>query len=159
VIKFSLVCDRSHSFESWFANGAAYDEQAPRGRVECPVCGSSQVTKAIMAPAVASHRGKAIEGRVIEGKVIAPVPAKQVPAPLLDARQREIRAALGAMRTEIIANTVDVGSRFPEEARKIHDGESQDRPIRGEATVEEVHALIEEGVKIMPIPGAPEDMN
>ncbi len=159
MIRFSLACGSGHSFESWFANGAAYDEQAARGLVLCPVCGSSQVTKAIMAPALASRRAKAIEGEVIEGKVIAPLPPEQVPEALLDARQREIRAMLGAMRTEIIANTVDVGSRFPEEARKIHEGESQDRPIRGEATVEEVHALIEEGVKIMPIPAAPEDMN
>lgn len=196
MIKFSLVCDTAHAFESWFASGSAYDEQTERGLVHCPVCQSEKVTKAIMAPAIASHRrreledqalqsqalksqapqgeasrGAAVEGhaisgreqsRVIEGEIIAPsqpIAAEQMPPALLDAQQREIRAIIGAMRTEIMANTVDVGKSFPDEARKMHDGDSPERPIRGEATAEEIHALIEDGVKIIPVPPAPEELN
>ncbi len=150
MIKFSLVCDSGHAFESWFANGAAFDEQAGRDLVLCPVCGSAKVTKAIMAPAIASHRGRAIEGQVsesqiiqgraIEGEVIPPMPklpAPQMPPALLDAQSQAIRAMIGAMREKILTDTIDVGKSFPEEVRKMHDGESPERPIRGEATVEE----------------------
>jgi len=161
MIKFSLLCENSHGFESWFSNGAAYEQQAGLGRVECPVCGSNNVTKAIMAPAIATSRAEFARREIIEGEVIPPRPVLPVPAApdLLDAQQQEIRAMIGAMRTEILANTIDVGKSFPEEARKMHAGESPERPIRGEASIEEVHALIEDGVNIMPIPAAPEDLN
>ncbi len=172
MIKFSLVCEKSHAFESWFANGAAYEEQTLGGFVLCPVCGSAKVTKAIMAPAIASHRGRMIEGqvagsqiiegRVIEGEVIPPMPKQQtpqMPPALLDAQSQAIRAMIGAMRDKILTDTIDVGKSFPEEVRKMHDGESPERPIRGEATVEEAQALIEDGIKIMPVPAAPEELN
>ncbi len=166
MIKFSLICDSGHVFESWFANGAAYDQQAERGFVPCPVCGSGKVTKAIMAPAIASHRGHMIEGRagdtnVVEGEVIPPMPkqAPQVPPALLDAQSQAIRAMIGAMREKILANTIDVGKSFPEEVRKMHEGEAPEHPIRGEATLEEAQALIEDGIGIMPVPAAPEELN
>jgi hypothetical protein len=181
MIKFSLVCEGSHAFESWFANGAAFDEQAEGGLVLCPVCGSAKVTKAIMAPAIASHRGRAIEaqaeavqaqtgkviegqvinGKIMEGEVIPPQPGQmlQVPPALLDAQQRAVRAMIGAMREKILADTIDVGKDFPDEARKMHEGESPERPIRGEATAEEAQALVEDGIKIMAVPAAPEELN
>ena len=208
MIKFSLVCDSGHAFDSWFANGAAFDEQAEGGFVLCPVCGSERVTKAIMAPAITSRRGRAIEAqieaqaegmraaaaqaglgqaasaqagsghpgrpvvgpvvegrvmesRVIEGEMMPPGPSlmPQMPPTLLDAQQRAIRAMIGAVRAKILTDTIDVGKNFPEEARKMHDGESPERPIRGEATVQEAQALIEDGIKIMPVPAAPEELN
>jgi hypothetical protein len=161
MIKFSLVCDKGHEFESWFANGAAYDQQIARGHVNCPVCGSGQVTKAIMAPAIASGRGRMIKAQVSDGEILAPPTGDPAPPPavLLDDRNRELRALIGAVRSEILASTIDVGKSFPEEARKMHEGGSPVRPIRGEATAEEVHALIEEGVTIMPVPAAPEELN
>jgi hypothetical protein len=156
MIRFSLVCETGHTFESWFASGMAYDHQAGNGLVACPVCATSKVTKAIMAPAIALNRGTVIESNET---VPPPVtPATAAPA-LLDPRQRDVRAMIGAIRAQIISDTVDVGKSFPEEARKMHDGETPERPIRGEASIEEVHALIDEGVKIMPIPPAPEDLN
>lgn len=166
MIKFSLVCDSGHTFESWFANGAAYDQQTERGLVHCPVCNSGTVTKAIMAPAIASHLGREIEtraaeGRVIEGDIIPPQPAgnNALPPALLDEQQRAIRAMIGAVREKILTDTIDVGKNFPQEARKMHEGESPERPIRGEATVEEAHALIEDGIKIMAVPAAPDELN
>jgi hypothetical protein len=158
MIKFSLVCETGHTFESWFSSGAAYDHQAGNGLVACPVCGTSKVTKAIMAPALSSSRGKVIDHEEPSSPPQPAVPEDALPA-LLDPQHRDIRAVIGAMRAQILADTVDVGKSFPEEARKMHDGESPERPIRGEATIEEVHALIEDGVKILPVPAAPEDLN
>ena len=102
-----------------------------------------------------------MEGRVMEGEVIPPGPAQmpQVPPELLDAQQRAVRAMIGAVREKILTETIDVGKNFPDEARKMHDGESPERPIRGEATVEEAQSLIEDGIMIMAVPGAPEELN
>jgi hypothetical protein len=156
MIKYSLVCKDGHAFESWFASGMAYEEQNGRGFVECPVCRSSQVSKAIMAPAIASHLGSVVEHDILPPQPIMPIP---VPPALLDPQNREMREVMGAIRTQILADTVDVGKSFPEEARKMHDGEIPERPIRGEASAEEAHALIQDGVKIVPVPMAPEDLN
>lgn len=157
MIKFSLVCETGHTFESWFASGMAYDHQTGNSLVTCPVCGTSKVTKAIMAPAVAVSRGKVIESS--ETTPSRPVTPEHAESALIDAHHREVRAMIGAIRAQIISDTVDVGKSFPEEARKMHDGVTPERPIRGEASIEEVHALIEEGVKILPVPAAPEDLN
>jgi len=157
MIKFSLVCETGHTFESWFASGMAYDHQTGNGLVVCPACGTSKVTKAIMAPALSSSRTRVIGNEEPSPPQLA-APGAAPPA-LLDPQHLEIRAVLGAVRAQILADTIDVGKNFPEEARKIHGGESPERPIRGEATAEEVHALIEDGVKIVPIPAAPEDLN
>jgi hypothetical protein len=157
MIRYSLVCETGHTFESWFASGVAYDHQAGNGLVACPVCGTSKVTKAIMAPALSIGRGKVIDNE--EPSPPRPITPEDTPPALLDSQHRDIRAMIGAVRAQILADTVDVGKNFPQEARKMHDGESPERPIRGEATVEEVHALIEDGVKILPVPAAPEDLN
>jgi hypothetical protein len=158
MIRFSLVCEVGHTFESWFSSGAAYDHQTGNGLVVCPVCGSSKVIKAIMAPALSSSRGKVIDHEELSAPPRAAAPEDAPPA-LLDSQHRDLRAVIGSVRAQILADTIDVGKSFPEEARKMHDGESPERPIRGEATAAEVHALIEDGVKIMPIPAAPEDLN
>jgi hypothetical protein len=156
MIKFSLVCENAHAFESWFASGAAYDQQTGQHLIACPLCGSVAVTKAIMAPAVANHLGRVVEQENLPPQPVVPI---GMPSSLLDPRHRDIREAMSAIRTQILADTVDVGTNFPQEARKMHDGDSPERPIRGEASVEEVHALMEEGIKILPVPAAPEDLN
>ena len=141
MIQYSLVCDSSHRFDAWFRNAEAYDEQAARGIVSCPVCGSAKVDKAIMAPAVArtdSGKAAALAGR--------PGPA-------------EIRAFLSAMRKKVISEADYVGDRFAEEARKIHFNEADARGIYGEATREEVTGLLEDGIDILPLPAAPEEAN
>ncbi len=154
MIKFSLVCAQGHAFESWFASGAAYDEQAARGQVECAICSTHDVTKAIMAPAIANNLGRVVEPDILPPQALMPIPMP--PPALLDT---QIREAMGAIRTQILTDTVDVGKSFPQEVRKMHDGEIAERPIRGEASAEEVHALIEEGINIVPVPVAPEEMN
>jgi hypothetical protein len=140
MIKYALKCARGHEFESWFANAAGYDAQVARGQIECPVCGLAQVDKAIMAPAIAHGAG-------------AEAPAEPV------ARLAGKIAEARALRHYVMGMTEDVGTRFPEEARRIAEGVSEERPIRGQATREEAKALREEGVAILPLPLIPEDLN
>src|SRR5271169_156702 len=149
MIKFALGCDRGHVFESWFPDGAAFETQARRGLVQCPNCDSRRIAKAPMAPAVLGSR-----------RSDRPRPAdKTMPVALLDDKQREIRAALLALRRAIDANTDDVGGKFPEVARAIHLGEAPERAIRGRASPAEAQALLEEGVGVLPLPPLPGERN
>jgi len=148
MIKYALACDKGHEFESWFPSAAAYDEQARCGLVVCPECSSNRVAKAIMAPAVV-------------GAARANLPAAEAPTEvaLLDRRQRALREAVRALRREIEANTDDVGTKFAELALSMHAGQTPERAIRGQATGAEVEALLEEGVDVLPMPAAPDELN
>ena len=149
MIKFSLSCERGHEFESWFPDGAAFDVQARRGLVQCPDCNSTRIAKAPMAPAVIGGRKS---GR--------PRPAEDAaPVALLDNRQRELRAALIALRRTVDAQTDDVGVKFPEVARAMHTGEAPERAIRGRASPAEAKALVEEGIAVLPLPPLPGEAN
>ena len=138
MIKFTLVCDQAHEFESWFPDGAAYDEQARRGLVTCPQCNSHRIAKAPMAPAIVA-RGK--------------------PAALVDDKSQALREAMRMLRREIEARTDDVGEAFPQVARAIHAGDEPERAIRGQANLAEVKSLLEEGVRIAPMPALPDEAN
>lgn len=134
MIKYSLRCANAHEFEGWFRSSADFDDQSASGELSCPICGISHVEKAIMAPAVST--GRASEQR------------------LGDMRAAMAEAAANA-RTYIEKNFEHVGGRFPEEARKIHYGEADARPIYGEATLKEAKELRDEGVSVAPAPGFP----
>ena len=150
MILYALACTNGHRFESWFRNGAAYDEQTERGLIACPVCDTAEVTKTIMAPAVVSR------GTVIAAKpAVAPV----AEAPLLDDRQIAIRGLLRAVRDRVLNEGEDVGTRFSDQARQMHDGDIPQRHIHGQATMEEARALVEDGVAILPLPMLPEELN
>ena len=150
MIRYALVCDQSHEFESWFPGAAAYEQQVNRGLVTCPVCNSARVSKQIMAPNVArTDRGVAPEAK----------PQAQQQMTLLDEKMVALRAMMREMREHIIENTTDVGASFPDEARKIHDGEAEARPIRGEASWDEARALLDDGIEVMPIPPLPDERN
>jgi hypothetical protein len=142
VIKYSLNCDNGHGFEAWFKNGEDYETQKKRGFLECPVCGSSNVSKSLMAPSVATSRKR--EERAVT---------------VSNARQQEIMGKMRELARELKKNSDNVGEKFAEEARKIHFGETDPRAIHGQATSEEVSELLEEGVEFMPLPDLPEDMN
>jgi hypothetical protein len=148
MIKYALSCENAHSFESWFPDSVSYDVQARRGLIACPECGSARVSKAIMAPAIVGgeKRQKRQE-------------ATAAPVALLDERQQRLREIARQLRQEIIANSDDVGAKFPEEARAIHDGAAPARSIRGQATAEDARALIEDGVGVLPLPFLPEEFN
>jgi hypothetical protein len=157
MIRYNLRCDRGHAFESWFQSSQAYETQEKRRLVNCPACGSAKVERAIMAPQIVSKKGRD------SAAPPAPAPATDVttPAstPLLMAQERELRAKLKELRDHIVKNADNVGERFPNEARKMHYGDIEHRPIYGEASPDEARALIEEGVEVSPLPVLPDDRN
>jgi hypothetical protein len=144
MIKYALGCAEGHTFESWFPDSAAYEKQRKRGFVGCPECGSTEIDKAIMAPAVVGgDRGAGESG----------------PQIVVDHRRRQAREFMLRMRREIEANTDDVGSKFPEVARAIHLGEEPERAIRGRASLEEARSLVEDGVSVLPMPMLEDELN
>ena len=155
MIRYSLHCERGHAFESWFQGSSAYDSQVKRKLVTCPACGSAKVEKAIMAPQIVSKKGR--------DSTAAAEPASPVdvtaPAstPLMMAQERELRAKLKELRDHIVKNADNVGEQFPNEARKMHYGDIEHRPIYGEASPDEARALIDEGVEVSPLPVLPDD--
>ncbi len=163
MIRYTLNCDRGHAFESWFQNSAAYDKQAKRSLITCPVCGSPKVDKAIMAPRIAagSPEEAIVAPRLTESAAPAAAPLQEAKAPVavISPPERELRQKLREIRDHIVKNANYVGSRFPEEARKIHYGETEHRSIYGEASPEEAKALHEEGIEFHPLPVLPDDQN
>jgi hypothetical protein len=160
MIRYSLRCERGHGFESWFQSSSAYEQQEKRKLVNCPSCGSAKVERAIMAPQIVSKKGRDIAAPT-PAPTPAPVTEAAAPAstPLLMAQERELRAKLKELRDHIVKNADNVGERFPNEARKMHYGDIEHRPIYGEASPDEARALIDEGVEVSPLPVLPEDRN
>jgi len=158
MIRYTLRCEREHTFESWFQDSAAYDSQAKRRLVSCPVCDSVKIEKAIMAPRIVGKKGR-------ERAEPAPAHARAADAPapgatpLMMAQERELRAKIKELRDHIVKNADNVGEKFPNEARKMHYGEIEHRPIYGEASPEEAKSLIDEGVEVSPLPVLPDDRN
>jgi hypothetical protein len=143
MIRYGLVCERRHEFESWFRDSAMCDDQLRSGALECPVCGSAQIEKQLMAPAVRTGR------EIAKQRVAAPG----------DARQKKLLETMRQLRRKVEDNAEYVGERFSEEARRIHYQEAAERGIYGEATPEEAKALAEEGIEAHPLPWLPEDAN
>ncbi|MBY5868760.1 DUF1178 family protein [Rhizobium leguminosarum] len=142
MIRYSLTCDNAHEFEGWFSESADFDRQIASGFLTCPVCHSAAISKLLMAPSISTARGKD------ERQTLA-----------MDAMRREALQKLKEAVAAVKANSEDVGTQFPEEARKIHYGEADARGIIGQATVDEAQALLEEGIEIAAIPVLPEDVN
>jgi len=161
MIRYSLVCDKGHAFDSWFADSAAYDKQAKRKLVTCPHCGSAKVDKAIMAPRLASAKKDQapIEAPPAETPAAAPAAAPTTPVAMISPQERELRAKLKELREHLTKNADNVGAKFPEQARKMHYGEIEHRSIYGEATPDEAKRLAEEGIEFHPLPVLPEDRN
>lgn len=163
MIRYALACDSGHAFESWFPSASAYDEQAARGLVTCPICDSAKVGKQIMAPSVArTDRAPArlVAEDVAPAPMAAPVPVPAPPpAALLSEEHRRVRAVIRELRAYVEAHAEDVGRRFPEEARRIHAGDAPERFIMGQADRDEVEELIEEGIPIAPLPVLPDERN
>ena len=159
MIHYSLVCDKKHGFESWFQNSAAYDKQAKRGLVSCPLCGSAKVEKAIMAPQIGRKRKdpapQTAEPSAEPATDVATTPSTS----LIMAQERELRAKLKELRDHVTKNADNVGEKFSDEARRMHYGDIEHRPIYGEATPDEARSLIDEGIEVSPLPVLPEDRN
>jgi hypothetical protein len=148
VIRYALICDSGHEFESWFRSSSDYDRQHKRALVACPSCGSTRVEKQIMAPAIASGR------KAGAAKAEAPKPVVMA-AP----QELELRKKLKELRDHVTKNADYVGDQFPELARQMHYEEIAQRSIYGEAKPNEVKELLDEGVEVAPLPVLPEDRN
>ena len=177
MIKYALICDQGHTFESWFSNAEGYETQVKRGFVECPTCQTKQVSKALMAPSVSTSRRKeairaqtaamtaaAMQAQAQSASASAPpAPAAATepaqPVALLDEGQQALRAMVRELHEKLTENSTDVGDRFTTEARDMQSGDTPLRPIHGRATLEEAKALIEEGVPVMPLPTLPDEWN
>ena len=161
MIRYALNCEHGHAFESWFQNSAAYDKQAKRSLVACPICGSAKVEKAIMAPRRA--RAEAAEPAPLPVPMPMPPmpPAAPAKAPLatMSPQEGEVRKKLKELRDHITKNADYVGPRFPEQARRIHYGEIEHRSIYGEASPDEARELHEEGIEFHPLPILPDEFN
>jgi hypothetical protein len=143
MIIFDLKCgSQGHVFEAWFSSSAAFEEQKGRGLVACPLCGCADVGKAPMAPAV-SAKGNSRPSTGAADPELFSAPPEQVKAML---------AAAAAVQRALLEGSEAVGDRFPDEARAIHLGEKEARPIHGQATREQAESLVEEGVPIAPLP-------
>jgi hypothetical protein len=156
MIRYNLRCERGHAFESWFQSSQAYETQEKRKLVNCPSCGSAKVERAIMAPQIVSKKSRERAAPAPAAATEATTPAS---TPLMMAQERELRAKLRELRDHIVKNADNVGERFPNEARKMHYGDIEHRPIYGEASPEEARSLIDEGVEVSPLPVLPDDRN
>ena len=161
MIRYALICDNGHGFESWFPTSASFEEQAKRGFVSCPACNSIKVERAIMAPNVArTDRGaKQRPQTQIEAQAVssdsAPAAAPPAPVALMGEKEIAFREMVTALHAHVTANAEHVGPRFADEALKIHHGESDSRPIYGEASLDDARMLHEEGVEFLPLPRLP----
>ncbi|TBW40435.1 DUF1178 family protein [Siculibacillus lacustris] len=149
MIHYSLLCDSDHAFEGWFRSSEDFDAQAAKGLISCPVCGSTVVNRAMMAPSVRTARGR-------EEREEAP---RRQAVMMPDPAQKMMLEALREIRKKVTENATYVGDRFAEEARRMHFGEVEHQGIYGEATADEVHALAEDGVEFQPLPTLPEERN
>jgi hypothetical protein len=136
MIKYALTCELEHGFEGWFSTSADFDDQQARGLLECPLCASKAVRKAIMAPAVQGTKAQA------------------APETTPEMRQMMMQA-MGEVRRHVEENFDYVGDKFADEARAIHEGKSENRGIYGEASPKQVKALAEDGVRVAPLPPKP----
>ena len=133
MILYNLRCAKDHVFEAWFRDSGTYDEQSKAGEVACPACGSTKVAKAPMAPNISSRKSVTVD----------------------TVKAAEVMGKLRELRAEVESNSDHVGDQFPEEARKIHYGETEPRSIHGDATPDEAKALKDEGVDFSVIPWVP----
>ena len=156
MIRYNLRCERGHVFESWFQSSQAYETQEKRNLVNCPSCGSAKVERAIMAPQIVSRKNRDRAAPAPAAAADATTPAS---TSLMMAQDHELRAKLRELRDHIVKNADNVGERFPNEARKMHYGDIEHRPIYGEASPEEARSLIDEGVEVSPLPVLPDDRN
>ena len=156
MIHYDLRCGAGHEFDGWFKDSAAYEKQAGAGFVECPVCGGTNVTKRLMAPAIPKKgRTRAKEAPPAPPPAPAPSPAPGGTQAAAGPVPAQVVALLQRMRAEVEKSCDYVGRDFAEEARKIHRGESDQRGIYGEASETEAAALREAGIEIARLPWVP----
>jgi hypothetical protein len=159
MIHYALQCRHGHPFDGWFRDSAAFDAQAAAGLVECPTCGETTVSRAMMAPAVGRKGGSRVRDEAAPPQAAPPTTepgAAVVPAAVGGERlPDQVRAMLQRLRAEVERSFDYVGDGFADEARRIHRGESDKRGIYGETTPAQAEALADEGIEFDRIPWVP----
>ena len=148
MIRYDLICEFDHEFDGWFASSEVYEEQIAVGVVQCPVCGSTDVSKALMTPGVPVKQNKKPD-----------TASSPVLSSTSGGNASQVAALMRELRKTVEDNAEYVGPRFAEEARKIHEDGPEDRSIYGEASVEEIRELTDEGIETHPLPILPEEQN
>jgi len=157
MIVFDLACEAGHVFEAWFGSSGDYEDQRGRGLLMCPLCGSEKVDKAVMAPRVGAKSNQREERpNRLPVPVNAP-PLPDVPVPMAGGTPdpktiKKMIRALAEAQSRMLESSDYVGDRFADEARAIHHGESEQRPIHGEATIDQARSLAEDGIEVAPLP-------
>ena len=164
MIKFSLQCSNGHGFEAWFPSNDSFDGQKARGFVTCPHCNDASVEKTIMSPNVQGGKGRASKGETatppptppaappIQTPPQQPVPAAKPPEAWGPEHVAAARQFLHAVRATVQKTHEDVGEKFADEARAIHEGKKPDRGIHGKASKEQIDSLLDDGIEVMPLP-------
>ena len=132
MIKYSLECNQSHTFDAWFSDSLNFEKQNKNNQISCPNCSSLKIKKSIMAPSI---------------------PSKNYKSDLLNEKKDKVEVVLSKVRKHVEDNFDYVGDKFADEARSMHNGEKEEREIYGETTIEDAVDLIEEGVNVKPMPG------
>ena len=132
MIKYSLECNQSHTFDAWFSDSLNFEKQNKKNQISCPNCSSLIIKKSIMAPSI---------------------PSKNYKSDLLNEKKDKVEVVLSKVRKHVEDNFDYVGDKFADEARSMHYGEKEEREIYGETTIEDAVDLIEEGVNVKPMPG------
>jgi hypothetical protein len=146
---FDLQCDQGHMFEGWFGSAENYESQQSRGLLSCPMCNSNRIVKKLSAPRL--NLGHAKEPAAAAQSAASAGAGMAVAAPAAG-QMAQLQAEMLRHIRQMVRNTENVGARFAEEARRMHDGATQERAIRGTATPQEREELAEEGIAVMPIP-------
>jgi len=159
MIRYQLLCAHDHSFEAWFKDSAAYDEQVAYGEVQCPYCGNLDIRKAVMAPAVQTGktRDAQTEHSTPEPQEIAIQAAEKAADDMrggMDPQEaaQQFLEVVHTLKTHVSETCEDVGDQFAEEVRAIHYGDAEERGIYGKATLEDPKELVEEGIDVLPLP-------
>ena len=139
MIKYTLTCNKGHQFESWFSNSDSFEKLKKKGHLECAICSSKEIEKSLMAPRITSTSSKKKE--------------------TLISTQSALEREIAALKNKIKKTATDVGENFPSEARAMHYGEKEDKPIIGKTTLEEARDLAEEGIPFVPLPWNDDKVN
>ena len=139
MIRYTLNCKNGHQFDSWFSNSDSFEKLRKKGLLECAVCSSKEIEKSLMAPKIAPSSDKKTE--------------------TLISTQSDLEKEIKALKHKIKSTATDVGENFSSEARAMHYGEKEEKPIIGKATMDEAKDLAEEGVPFIPLPWSDDKVN
>jgi hypothetical protein len=151
MIHYALRCGDGHEFDGWFRNSQSFEDQASLGQLDCPVCASTAISRALMAPNIGARAAPPAEPALPEKQVSVPAPVE----PTAPAMPDEMRAVLQRLRAEVEKRCDYVGPNFAREVRRMAEHDEPPRPIYGEATPDEAAALAEDGIEVARIPWVP----